>query len=129
MRTNLGLIHRGGFGHYRRGTGDFVPGLFTLPQNPVSDARGVGDFVSGAFSVPQNPILDARGMGHVGCGPSCGCGPCSGGSGGMGAVDLSLEGTGIVNAVGITTAIPNWAVYAAGAGLLYYFMAGSKRRR
>lgn len=39
---------------------DFVNGKFAVPQNPVSDARGMGDFVNGRFAVPQNPVSDAN---------------------------------------------------------------------
>jgi hypothetical protein len=123
----MGNIHRGGIGaHYMRGTGDFVKGSFTVPQNPVVTS-GMGDFVKGNFTVPQNPVR--TGMSGVGCGPSCGCGPCSGGDGGyygMGAVDYSLTGTGIGTATGMTAlaSIPNWAFYVGALGLLYVFFPG-----
>jgi len=95
--------------------GDFVAGAYSLPQNPVS----LGEFVRGAYTVPQNPIRDASGM------SGCGCGGC-----GMGAVDLSFQGTGIVNSLGVTTAIPNYVIYVGvGALILLPMMMGGGRRR
>jgi hypothetical protein len=133
MRIGMGAVHRG--------VGDFVPGKFALPQNPVLVRRnGMGDFMRAAFAVPQSPV----GMGHLGCGGNCNCGPCNGGMGqtttGTGAtatsttatsIDLSLEGVGIASALGITSvAIPNWVFYGAGAvGVFALMSGGSKRRR
>ena len=113
MRVALGNIH----------LGDFVAGAFTLPQTPVV-TRGVGEFVAGAYVVPQNPVRDAEGMSGCGCGGGCG-GGC-----GMGAVDLSFSGTGIANAVGITSpAIPNYWIYLAGGALILLPMMSKRRRR
>lgn len=116
MRVGIGSVHRG--------VGDFVPGKYTLPQNPVVFQRsGMGDFTRAAFSVPQVPV----GMSGLGCGGGCNCGPCRGG---MGAVDLSLTGTGIASSIGLTSvAIPNWAIYGAGAVVVYMLMSGGKGRR
>jgi hypothetical protein len=114
MRIDLGAVHRG--------AGDLVPGKFSVPQNPVG---GMSGLVPGRFSIPENPF----GMSGLGCGSDCNCGPCRGG---MGAVDLSLTGTGIASSIGITgTTIPNWAFYAAGGAvvLLMLMPGGSKRRR
>ena len=117
--------------------GDFVPGWFALPQNPVC---GMGDFVSGTFTLPQNPIRDAMGMGFVsasfalpenvvGMG-DCGCG-CGGSCNGMGDIDLSFDGTGIGDSLGANGAVPNWAVYLSlgGAALYAYTQKKGGRRR
>lgn len=102
--------------------GDFVPGNFALPQNPVLmlKSTGMGEFVPAWYTVPQNPV---RGLSGFGCG--CG-GGCGGKCGGMGAVDTSFTGTGIVSSIGSTLgisslpAIPNWVVYGVvGLALLW----------
>lgn len=149
--------------------GDFVPGRFVVPQNPVVIDRrqfgGLGEFVPARFALPQRglsgmgQVLDdwceaggwdyyssnygecvydpdfglrsSRGLNGVGCGCGGGCG----GRCGMGAVDLSLTGTGIVSSLstslGVTSlpTIPNWAVYGVGGLLAYMAFAGGKRRR
>jgi hypothetical protein len=122
MRASIAQIH---------GLNDFVPGWYSVPQNPVVMVRrGTGDFVRGQFSVPDNPVM--KGMGHVGCGSDCGCGPCRAG---MGAIDFSLTTPGITTAIGtslgITSmpAIPNWIVYAAGIAVVYGIYSQSGRRR
>lgn len=146
---------------HRANLGDFASGRFAVPQNPV----GMGDFVRGRFAVPQNPILMQRnGMGEfvpaffqvptefvpaawnvppvpvgVGLGGDCGCG-CGGRCGqGMGQIDWSISGVGIVDAIGgafgATTAnvpqIPNWVFYLAGAAGVYivFFQAPTPRYR
>jgi hypothetical protein len=141
MRASIGLIHRGTAGYRPRGTGDFVGASFAVPDNPVT--KGMGDFVGASFALPQNPVGAPVGLGRlgrygrsnlgrVGCGPSCGCGPCSGGSsGGMGSIDLSLAGTGIGGATGVTelATVPNWIFYLAGGGLAYFALSRNSRRR
>lgn len=47
----------------------------------------------------------------------------------MGAVDLSLSGTGIVNSLGITSSIPNWSIYAAGGAVIVMLMMSEGHRR
>jgi hypothetical protein len=49
--------------------GDFVPGSYTVPQNPVLALKrnGMGDFVPAWFSVPQNPVRGLSGLGEPGC--------------------------------------------------------------
>jgi len=118
MRANVRTIH---------GVGDFVPGWFSVPQTPVRS--GMGDFVPGSFSVPHT------GMGHLSCGADCDCGPCRQRYGGMGQVDLSLTGTGILTSVegalGQTgwPAIPNWVFYAGGVALIFAMYSSGKGRR
>lgn len=110
------------------GMGDFVPGLFALPQNPVVyyGEKGMGDFVPGLFVVPQNPVRDAEGMSGCGCGG--GCGPCRGD--GMGAIDWSPSSTSIVSSLGITSVqVPNWGVYAVVGGIILVPLLAGKRRR
>jgi hypothetical protein len=100
------------------GVGDFVPGWFSVPQNPVG---GLSGFASAVFTVPQNPVglgdfapvsamyvpaiqnsvladARARGLAGVGClcgGRGVGCGSntkcgCNGHGGrGMGSLDTS----------------------------------------
>ncbi len=81
---------------HRANLGVFVPGTFTIPQNPffMTATKGMAGRGMGAltpingFTIPQNPftMTPGRGMaglGGVGCGgnkDSCGCG-CSGGMG------------------------------------------------
>lgn len=53
--------------------GVFVPGHFTIPQNPffmtaTDGMAGMGDFVPGAFTVPQNPFFMRGNYGMAGCG-------------------------------------------------------------
>jgi hypothetical protein len=101
--------------------GDFVPANFAVPQNPVMVMKpnGLGEFVPGWFVVPQNPL---RGLNGMGCGCGGGCGHC----GGLGQVDLSFSGTGIMSSIGTTlgttslATIPNWAVYGVGALFAYF---------
>ena len=114
MRIGLGYL------------GDFVPGKFALPQNPVLDAMrgvGLGDFVPGRFVVPQNPVLDASK--YAGCGCGCG-GSCSG----MGQIDWSLNSTSIGSQVGIPS-VPNWLLYMAaiGTAALVYSQSDKKHGR
>jgi len=147
---------------HRANLGDFVPGRFALPQNPVSATRGMGDLVPGAFALPQNPVVMRKnGMGEFvpafwqvpsefvpaawnippvpvevglgGCG--CGCGGSCGGPG-LGQIDWSISGVGIVDAIGgafgAQTAnipqIPNWIFYIVGAGVAYMAFFESKPR-
>jgi len=111
------------------GMGDFVGGSFVVPQNPV----GIGDFVLGRFTVPQNPILDALNMqrnadgsygpGLAGSDCGCGCGghpsECAGGLG-----DLMDDAMNFVNGqvakiqAGDMVTIATWA----GGALLVYFL-------
>lgn len=131
---------------HRVSLGDFTPGAFAVPQNPV----GLGDFVPGLFAVPQNPISDAQrkaiqmvqsGMGEfvpaafwlepvpievgLGDGCPCGCGGTCGCGAGLGQIDFSWSGTGIMtsveSAMGSTTPsqIPNSMVYVAGGILVF----------
>jgi len=149
--------------------GDFVPGAFAVPQNPVvvnPGHFGLGEFVRASFGLPQrggigyypgrlsandewcqgrgwkyyNTLIDEcewnGDEGPIGLsGIGCGCGGGCGGRCGMGAVDLSLTGTGIVSSLGTSLgmtslpAIPNWAVYGIGGLLAYMAFAGGKRRR
>jgi hypothetical protein len=79
----------------------------------------------------------ARGQAGIGCGSDCSCGPCRSQSGGMGQIDFSLTGTGIVGALegALNTSgwpeIPNWVFYAAGIGIAFavYQSDKGKRRR
>lgn len=125
MRVGVRSIH---------GMGDFVPGWFAVPQTPVG-AKGMGDFVPGMFAVPQTPV-GAKGMHGLGCGSDCGCGPCRS-QYGMGQVDLSLTGTGIVTSIeGAFSqtgwpAVPNWVFYAGGIAIVFamYQSSQGKHRR
>lgn len=109
--------------------GDFVPGKFAVPQNPVRDAMrgfGLGDFVPGRFVVPQNPVRDAM---PGGCGCGCG-GSCSGGLGQI--TDwLPDSSTSIGSAIGLPS-VPNWLLYMAVIGttaLIYSQSEKGGRRR
>ena len=127
MRANVQAIH---------GIGDFVPGWFAVPQNPVVMKKtGMGDFVPGYFAVPQTPVGAKRpGMSGLGCGSDCGCGPCRSGNG-MGQVDLSLTGSGIVTSLeGALSqtgwpAVPNWVFYAGGIAIIYALYSSEKHGR
>lgn len=134
---------------HRANLGDFVAGRFAVPQNPV---RGMGDFVSGSFALPQNTvIMHKNGMGEfvpaffqvptefvpaawnippvptgIALG-DCGCG-CGGRCGqGMGQIDWSFAGVGIIDEIGSAFGqpatnmpqIPNYVFYAVGAIGLY----------
>lgn len=110
---------------------DFVPGKYSVPQNPVITMRrnSMGDFVPGRFSLPG--YYGKSGLGRIGagcgCGSKCGCGPCSGG---MGAVDFSPSSSGIATALSTNLniqlpAVPNWVVYAGGLALFYAVYSSS----
>jgi hypothetical protein len=126
MRAHVRAIH---------GVGDLVGGImYTVPNNPFTAKRGVGDLVGPVYyTVPNNPFT-AKGMGHVGCGSDCGCGPCRSGNG-MGQIDWSLTGDGIITSIeGALSqtgwpAIPNWVIYAAGVGIIFAVYQSDKRRR
>ena len=128
MRAHVAAIH---------GIGDFVPGDtsgFLATLGPVRN--GMGDFVPGMTN-GFLATLGPAGMGHVGCGSDCGCGPCRS-QNGMGTVDLSLTGSGIITSVeGMLSqtgwpAVPNWVFYMAGVAIVfavYESGKGGRRRR
>jgi len=137
MRTHVSQIHRS--------LGDLVHGtVFTVPNNPFTapaTARGVGDLTGPIrFSVPNNPFTGMAGLGHGSCGGDCDCGPCRSRNG-MGQVDYSLTGSGIITTIeGALNqtgwpSIPNWVFYAGGVFAIYaLFLAEpkytvSRRRR
>lgn len=121
MRANVVAIH---------GIGDLVGGIhYTVPNNPFLAGKGMGDIVRPArFTVPNNPFTGLSGCGS--CGPDCGCGPCQAHyhGGGMGQVDLSLTGSGIITSIEGAfnqtgwPELPNWVFYAAGVILIFTLM-------
>jgi hypothetical protein len=145
-----GAKHYGyGHGSGRPDMGDFVPGGFPLPWNPVFADSGVGDFVWGGFPLPQNPVgarasaygslpkapdLPMALIGHGNgaeldagdCGMGCGC------SGGMGALEIPAWAMTLPAPLnGQVAGIPT--VYLAGGLLAVFFIlpmiGGRKGRR
>jgi hypothetical protein len=116
--------------------GDFVPGGFPLPQNPVY-------FPSAGGSLPKAPNLPMAAIGAKngkaaieasGCG-GCGCGGSCSGCGGMGdlavpswasSLPTFLQGSVSLPAIG---SVPT--VYLVGGVIIaaMVFMGGSRTRR
>ena len=109
--------------------GDFVPADNSGFLAVLGPTKGMGDFVPADPNGFLAVLGPSRGMGGLGCGCGGACDSCR--SGGMGAIDLSLTGSGIATSISPTlTMIPNWAVYAGGAALAFFlFMPGGHRGR
>jgi len=115
------------------GLGDLLPGSFNVPQNPIMDASSpivpsmqatdpnkvgyrprIGELLAGTFVVPQNPIMRnlATGMGCLSCGMS-----------GLG--DTAAAEPSFMTSSTIISGIPDVAIWAGGALLVYMLMAPS----
>lgn len=119
----------------RRGFGDFVPGAFPEPHNPIwfgvrsnwdFHNGALGDFVPAWFPEPHNPIWPNNGM--SGCGSGCRCDDCAG----MGAIAVPAFAANLPTFLqGSAMGVP--VVYLAGGGLallgLALAMSGKKGRR
>ncbi len=109
------------------GMGEFVPGGFPVPQNPIGLAgyRGMGDFAPACFPVPQNPIGMSGLSGLSGCGGSCGCGgKCSTGMQGvMEDIGNAFSGAaaGVQGAFSQLTSGGMWTYIALGGAALLAF--------
>lgn len=131
MRAHVAAIH---------GLGDIVPGMPTnfMTTLEVQGRRGVGDIVPGAQTgfMTTLEVKGRRGVSGLNCGSGCDCGPCRA-QYGMGQIDLSLTGTGIVSSIegALNTTgwpnIPNWVFYAGGIAIVFAMYTSSKggRRR
>jgi hypothetical protein len=122
---NLALVRSGG----RVGMGDFVPGGFPEPHNPIgvraranwdpSPRNGMGDFVLANFPEPHNPI--AGNLSGCGCGSGCGCDDCASGMGAIAEPSWTTNlPTFLQGSYDIAGGIPK--VYALGGGLLAGFI-------
>jgi len=125
MRASAYVLH---------GMGDFIPGDNSAFLTSLAPVRGMGDFVGADRSAFLTSLNPKTGMGHIGCGSDCGCGPCRSRNG-MGQIDFSLTGTGIVTSVeGMLNqsgwpAIPNWVFYAGGIAIVFAIYQSDKGKR
>lgn len=110
--------------------GDFVPADTSGFLATIGPSTGLGDFVPGATNGFLATLGPDTGLSGLGCGEGCGCGPCRA-SQGMGAIDWSLTGTGILSSISPTLTVPNWAVYGAAAllGVMFAMGGGTAARR
>jgi hypothetical protein len=143
----MAMLH--GF-HPAAGLGDLLPGMYTVPMNPIRAAQQqtagivpslqatapgkvirrqhMGEILAGRWTVPQNPLirsLTGGGMGCVGC-AGVGCVGCAG----MSGLGDASTGNFLTDST-IISGVPDGILYGGAALLAWMIFApgGSEYRK